>query len=400
MKSAIFSLSTALTIQAIFLFICNKTVETNYKESLYCSLVANIHSSDTSNTIGQSIAKLKNILEKIITNFSEPSLASIANQRFQTFCSQKENFYFSEISTVFQQILLLSKDFATATAQGITFPLYNDSGLTTKGRASIPEELTAFLNPSNNPTILEWLESALNLIIFLERKSNSLLVSQFVPIEYAPNNSQKKLDLQPHEEWYIKHTGKTVSWNVFENNWCQSIFDPSRIEARKHIREKNYSSILDVPCGMCHEYFGFKHDHYPIEYTGVDIVPDLIALAHKKNITAFEGNIEALPFENNTFDVTYARWILESLPYYSHAINELIRVAKKEVIITFFMGLHENREDQLQIIRWPEPYLHYNIYNKKKLESFILSNHKVNKVEWKTIKNPTDIMLYILLHNE
>lgn len=73
-------------------------------------------------------------------------------------------------------------------------------------------------------------------------------------------------------------------------------------------------------------------------YYGIDIAPLGIKLAkerlkNKPNIKLSVSNVENLPFRNNSFDLVYAVAVLEHLSSAEKAINEMVRVTKKDGIL-------------------------------------------------------------------
>lgn len=197
--------------------------------------------------------------------------------------------------------------------------------------------------------------------------------------------------VEEHEQWWQNCLENRVSLATFEG-WLGNYNSKSRVAMRRHVKEKGYTSILDVPSGLCIDYFGLKHDGIAINYQGVDITPMLVDLAQKQNLPVIQGDIKSLPFEDNQFEICYSRHILEHLDRYEQAINSLIRVASREVFITFF-----SQPKDTQVIRSAlvDGYLLYhNIYCKLELEQFILSNAKVSKIEWEEV-DENEIILHI-----
>lgn len=263
----------------------------------------------------------------------------------------------------------------------------------------ISEHLSCFFNPAEGTTVQEWILHAKKFVDVIEQNFPSILVSpylQLTPEQHAELRSNPQAALA-HEQWYCNNVGSTVSWPAFEGNWCQPTNVPSRMYVREHIKEKNYHSMLDAACGMCVEYDGLQDDSYAIDYTGIDITPQLVSRAQARSINVIEGSIEAIPFADNSFDVAYARWVLESLPYYDTAINEMVRVARDEVMIVFFMPLHETTEETIQVICWPGPYLFYNQYSKPNIEALLTTNKKVVGVRWYKLPTTQETVLHIQL---
>lgn len=163
-------------------------------------------------------------------------------------------------------------------------------------------------------------------------------------------------------------------------SWLKDGYQSDRIYCRKHIAEQEYKTFLDCGCGIAVEYFGFKDDAYPIEYTGLDSCTYLIDINRSKGIEIIDAELDSpLPIKDDAYDCVYAREIMEHLQYHRRTLDELIRVAKKEVIVTWFIRPDNEPED----IRYREDEdLFHNKYNLNKLEKFILSNDKVEGLSW------------------
>src|SRR3989338_953484 len=95
--------------------------------------------------------------------------------------------------------------------------------------------------------------------------------------------------------------------------------------------------ILDVGCGAGHYLRVFKSKlDKNIDYTGLDATKYYIRLARKAfNRSQFlVGDIFDLPFGSNVFDIVVCNNVILHLPPPpTKAIAELIRVAKKYVVI-------------------------------------------------------------------
>jgi len=198
--------------------------------------------------------------------------------------------------------------------------------------------------------------------------------------------------LKPHEEWWEKNIDTMVPTFA---GWLGGCSSPSRVKTRQHLRAKNYKSILDIPCGLGIDYFGYKEDSMDIEYLGIDITPKLVELAKEKNIPVRQGSIEDIPCFDSSFDVCYSRHILEHLSYYETAIQELIRVAKFEVLIIFFIK-PTDAPDRIVFDTDPNWLIYHNYYNRQKLEKYVLSNSKTKSIEWEDV-NEKEVLLHIYL---
>ncbi len=198
-------------------------------------------------------------------------------------------------------------------------------------------------------------------------------------------------DLKPFETWWRDNLDQKM--DTFKN-WLGDESAISRVKAREHIKNKNYKSVLDIPSGLCTDFFGFKKDRIDIEYFAMDITEKLVEQAKKRGINCTQGNIQKISLTDNYVDVCYCRHILEHLDYYEKAINELIRVAKKEVLIVFFI----KPTDKKDVIDFTYGH-HNNCYNKEKFENFILQNKKVEKIEWQEV-NQFESIIHIYIKHE
>lgn len=89
--------------------------------------------------------------------------------------------------------------------------------------------------------------------------------------------------------------------------------------------------VLEVGCGR--GYLAGRMNGAGLKVTACDIV---ITKALKNRYPAVEfisGNIESLPFEDNSFDTVVTTHTLEHVQNLAKAVEELRRVAKKQLII-------------------------------------------------------------------
>ena len=168
--------------------------------------------------------------------------------------------------------------------------------------------------------------------------------------------------------------------------WLGDSNAPDRVMCRNHVIKCNYGSILDVGCGVGVDGVGYK-SHPHITYQGVDRTQALVNYCQSHDIPATLGDIEKLPYDDDSFDAVYTRHTLEHLAHYEKAISELTRVARQEVLVVFFIQPTE-QEDFINDTPMPEVGkigdipLYHNRYNQAKLERFILQQPKVNSIRW------------------
>ncbi|KAF0541350.1 S-adenosyl-L-methionine-dependent methyltransferase [Gigaspora margarita] len=109
---------------------------------------------------------------------------------------------------------------------------------------------------------------------------------------------------------------------VWQNNFSAPI---------EHILSKPGSKVLDVGCGAASWSFDMATAYPLTNIIGLDISPHQPTQIKPKNFTFVKANVlEGLPFEDDTFDFIFQRFLVfgyskEKWPY---VINELVRVLK------------------------------------------------------------------------
>lgn len=91
--------------------------------------------------------------------------------------------------------------------------------------------------------------------------------------------------------------------------------------------KKDVTSLLDVGCAS--GYFLKQANTKGYKTTGCDVIKGL-SFDHSKYI---QGNVESLPFDDNSFDVVTCSHTLEHVIDFQESIKELKRVAKKQLIV-------------------------------------------------------------------
>tara|TARA_R110000765_G_scaffold27008_1_gene65968 strand:+ start:3180 stop:3902 length:723 start_codon:yes stop_codon:yes gene_type:complete len=132
--------------------------------------------------------------------------------------------------------------------------------------------------------------------------------------------------------------------------WCGNYDAQWKRDIRNRIKQKEHSSVLDVGAGCCSEYYGFKNDNYEISYTATDITQKYVEYSRNKGIDIVWSDMECMPFDDESFDCCLCTDVMTHQINYRKSIIELLRVAKKEVIITFFKPFLEDAIFGKQVI--------------------------------------------------
>lgn len=226
-------------------------------------------------------------------------------------------------------------------------------------------------------------------MIFLIHFSTQLAGSIFISVY------RFKGPVKPHEQWWEMNLENRM--NEFAQ-WLGGENADSRVKMRQYVKQRGYKTFLDIPCGLCTEYFGYKKDNIEIDYYGVDITQKLVERGCGLGLNVIRGSIEEIPCYDLSIDVCYARHILEHLDYYKKAITELIRVAAKEVIVIFFIKPNDE-PDKINSSMDSGALLYHNRYNKQKLSLYVMFHEKVENIQWEDI-NGQEVALHIYLKNQ
>lgn len=203
--------------------------------------------------------------------------------------------------------------------------------------------------------------------------------------------SESNVSLKEHEVWWENTLEQDTMLETF-TSWLGDEDAPSRIAMRRHVLDKRYRSILDIPCGLCIDYYGLKKDGIDIEYLGVDVTPKLVADASQNNIPVILGSIESIPVPDSSFDLVYGRHILEHLADYKQAISEIVRVAKEEALIVFFILPNESSEDKI-ILPIIDGYpVYHNCYSRSSLEKHLSGYEKIELWTWEKVFEKEEIL--------
>ena len=144
-------------------------------------------------------------------------------------------------------------------------------------------------------------------------------------------------------------------------------------------------SVLDVGCGGGHYLTSMrKLIQVPFSYVGVDATEDFLDAARRAwndtpDVDFRKGDIFNLPFADNEFDVVMCNNVLYHLPSVVKPLSELIRVARRLVLIRTLVGERSYRVQRVassavdplsDVDPWdeftddgePRSFAYYNIY--------------------------------------
>jgi SAM-dependent methyltransferase len=103
--------------------------------------------------------------------------------------------------------------------------------------------------------------------------------------------------------------------------------DDARELALDAVREASPRSVLEVGCGEG-ELATRIGEELDVELLAVDQSARMVEIARRRGVDARVADVRALPFEDGSFDVALAAWVLFHVPDLERGISELARVLR------------------------------------------------------------------------
>ncbi len=129
------------------------------------------------------------------------------------------------------------------------------------------------------------------------------------------------------KKWFDKQAPiydetNTILYSKYGKKSCKNIYD--------FLKGKEYKKLLDIGCGTGYLISMLSKD-YNAEYIGLDLSPEMINQAIRKNIKNarfIEGRSDELPFEDNSFDIVTCSQSFHHYPETDKPMQEAKRVLK------------------------------------------------------------------------
>lgn len=173
---------------------------------------------------------------------------------------------------------------------------------------------------------------------------------------------------------YEKHSTKNPISRFFLNNFLKTVIDA--------VRSLAVASILDVGCGEGFTLNRLQKEGIGKTLEGVDAVDEALKIGRKlyPKLTLKKGNIYDLQYKASSFDLVLCTEVLEHMDKPEKALQELIRVSKKYVLLTvpnepWFTYMRIARlKNLLQFGVHPE---HVNLWSSSAFEKFVRQQSSV-----------------------
>jgi len=196
------------------------------------------------------------------------------------------------------------------------------------------------------------------------------------------------------QTWWNDNLKNSKKLNEFLG-WIGDTNAQSRVVIRDKIKNLRVKSIADFGCSSCVEYRALTSDNYKFEYLGIDCCVHLEKMNISENIPFLNSYVEDTGLDENSYELSYSRHVLEHLPKFEDALNEMIRVASKYVVHIFFM----KPQDKYIGSFWKNENLYHNTYCIFDIENFLKNNSKVECFEWIDINDQENALFITLINN-
>ena len=161
--------------------------------------------------------------------------------------------------------------------------------------------------------------------------------------------------------------------------WVGESKAESKMYFYNYFKDKNYETLLDIGCGDATLYDGLKNSSINIDYTGADSCDYFVKLGRKRNLNILKTDIRKINKSDSSYDIVFARHIVEHQPDFETLFTEMIRLAKKECVHIFF--LKPNMGDT--IINYDKNTdLYHNTFGYLDIVNFLRDNPKVKKFKF------------------
>jgi len=175
------------------------------------------------------------------------------------------------------------------------------------------------------------------------------------------------------------------------SKWLGDEDNVSRVWFRDFVKENKIESVLDVACGPCIDYDGLVNNGIQVRYRGHDITPFQVNIAKHRGIDCKVSNIESIRELDDSYELVYARHIIEHLEYYKKAVSEMCRVASKYVLIVHFIPM--GSKDVIKKTELDSGKFHENSYGEQDFIKYCEQFGQVQRIDLNDLKMRQTITL-------
>ena len=169
--------------------------------------------------------------------------------------------------------------------------------------------------------------------------------------------------------WWENNLNAESGWAELEG-WLETSEIKSREYIFDFIEKNNIKDVLEIGPGVFIDHRLFFSRNTDISYKCADITTQIVDRGKNMGIESYHCDIQKTELDDSNFELVYCRHVFEHLPEFNKALEEMLRIAKKYVIVVFWM-LNDDTEEE-NIISYDERLgLYHNKYSKKKIYSYL-----------------------------
>lgn len=151
---------------------------------------------------------------------------------------------------------------------------------------------------------------------------------------------------------------------------------------REHVAARKYRTMLDAAAGLCVQWDALRAEGATVGYQAIDSCKGLVERAQARGVPVIHGDIESLPWADAAFEVVVAQHVLEHLASYEKALQELVRVARRELLVVFFLPPWRHRRT---VVRF-DGVLYNNTYSQPEIEEFVSKLPRFERMRWVSLE--------------
>lgn len=212
---------------------------------------------------------------------------------------------------------------------------------------------------------------------FTRRKIVEYLASQYPGEDFLFEEKILNRIVRP----YLAHRKSIDAWIPRANSLYQELFRLiGRVRLRRLRGARKPISLLDIGCGVGNYFEGVilssRLDPF-IDYMGLDLSEKVIRLCKSKypkyrfpSASFNEGNILALDFPDQSFDVVMVNHVYEHLSpdVLERAVAETVRVTRSLGILNFFY-----EDDVPEHVITPRKRYHWNLLSRPRFRALLVA---------------------------
>lgn len=197
-------------------------------------------------------------------------------------------------------------------------------------------------------------------------------------------------------------------WDVWANSttgmedletWLGGVDAASRVKVRERIAAARYESVLECGAGLGIDCIQLSNLSHKCRYQGIEpsgaMRTAALRMSERYGHPPFpigDGDITAIPFKDKSFELVYCRHVLEHLPRFEPALLEMLRVAKLEVMVVFFM-----RPGRDPFLFRERDGLWHNRYARSDIEAMLTDHPKALVWFWEHLPEGEESILHVHL---